>query len=149
MVIFQEAGPGRADSGRQDHALNAARAALGVQQRTRGLNDEYRERVQPIELHLGVNTGEALVGAIKLGGAGSQRWTFTATGVVTNVAARLAGFSSGGDIVVGPVTAERIRHDFVLQTLGEKALKNVSEPIHLYRLIPPACTTRSSEARAT
>ena len=137
MVIFQAAGPGRGDSGRQDHALNAARAAVGVQQRARELNDEHQGAVQPIELHLGVNTGEALVGATKLGGAESQRWTFTATGVVTNVAARLAGFSTGGDIVVGPVTAERIRRAFVLETLGEKALKNVSEPVHVYRLIPP------------
>ena len=35
------------------------------------------------------------------------------------------------------MTAERIRHDFVLEALGEKALKNVSEPVHVYRLIPP------------
>jgi len=137
MVIFQEAGLGGGDYERQDHALNAARAALGVQRRTRELNDEYRERVQPIELHLGVNTGEALVGATKLGGPGSQRWTFTATGAVTNVAARLAGISAGGDIVVGPATAERIRHEFVLEALGEKTLKNVSESVRVYRLIPP------------
>jgi len=39
--------------------------------------------------------------------------------------------------VVGQVTAERIRHEFVLETLGEQTLKNVSEPIRVYRLIPP------------
>ncbi len=137
MVIFQEAGLGRSDYDRQDHALNAARAALGVQQRTRELNDENRDTGHPIELHLGVNTGEAMVGATKLGGPGSQRWTFTATGAVTNVAARLAGISSGGNIVVGQVTAERIRHEFVLEALGEQTLKNVTEPIRVYRLIPP------------
>jgi class 3 adenylate cyclase len=137
MVIFQEAGLGGSDDERQDHALNAARTALGVQQRTRELNDEYRGTGQPIELHLGVNTGEALVGATKLGGPGSQRWTFTATGAVTNVAARLAGISSGGNIVVGQVTAERIGHEFVLEALGEQTLKNVSEPIRVYRLIQP------------
>jgi class 3 adenylate cyclase len=137
MVIFQEAGLGRSDYDRQDHALNAARAALGVQQRTRELNDENRGTGHPIELHLGINTGEALVGATKLGGPGSQRWTFTATGAVTNVAARLAGISSGGNIVVGQVTAERTRHEFVLEALGEQTLKNVTEPIRVYRLIPP------------
>jgi len=137
MVIFQPAGPRRGGIGEQDHALNAARAAVGVQQRARELNEEYQGAVEPIELHLGVNTGEALVGATKLGGAGSPRWTFTATGVVTNVAARLAGISTGGDVMVGPVTAERIRHDFVLESVGERTLKNVSEPVHIYRLIPP------------
>ena len=56
---------------------------------------------------------------------------------MTNVAARLAGISSGGNIVVGQVTAERIRHEFVLEALGEQTLKNVTEPIRVCRLIPP------------
>jgi class 3 adenylate cyclase/HAMP domain-containing protein len=142
MVIFQGGSPGRDDHERQDHALNAARAALGVSRRTRELNEEQGGAGEPIELRLGVNSGEALVGATKLGGPGSPRWTFTATGAVTSVAARLAGLSSGGDIVVGPVTAERIRHDFVLEALGEKTLKNVSEPVRVYRLIPPGVYDR-------
>ena len=79
-----------------------------------------------IELHMGVNTGEALLGATKLG---AQRWTFTATRGTTNVAARLAGSAQGGDIVVGPQTAERIQTSFVLESLGERTLKNVSQPL--------------------
>ncbi len=120
-----------------DHALNATRAAFAIRQRTGALNEEQRGGLQPIELHMGINTGEALVGATKLSGAGAQRWTFTASGPVTNVAARFAGSATGGEIVVGPTTAERIRAHFVLESLGEKRFKNVSEPIHVYRLIPP------------
>jgi class 3 adenylate cyclase len=86
---------------------------------------------------MGINSGEALVGATKLAGAGSQRWTFTATGPTTNVAARFAGAAQAGEIVVGPATAERIRHQFVLQSLGPQTFKNVSQPIHVYRVIPP------------
>ncbi|OLC59607.1 MAG: hypothetical protein AUH77_01335 [Candidatus Rokubacteria bacterium 13_1_40CM_4_69_39] len=91
----------------------------------------------PIMLHMGINTGEALVGATKLGTGAAQRWTFTATGPTTNVAARFAGSAQGGEIVVGPTTAERMRHHFVLESLGEKTFKNVSQPIHVYRVIPP------------
>jgi class 3 adenylate cyclase len=86
---------------------------------------------------MGINTGEALVGATKLGGAGGQRWTFTATGSTTNIAARLAGSAGGGEIVVGPEAAERIRQHFVLENLGERTFKNVSAPIRVYRVIPP------------
>jgi class 3 adenylate cyclase len=86
---------------------------------------------------MGINTGEALVGATKLGTGAGQRWTFTATGATTNVAARFAGSAQGGEIVVGPTTAERIRGHFVLESLGEKTFKNVSQPIHVYRVIPP------------
>jgi class 3 adenylate cyclase/HAMP domain-containing protein len=132
MVIFQSE---RGAAG--DHALNATRAAFAIRQRTASLNEEYGGVFPPVQLHMGINTGEALVGATKLGGAGGQRWTFTATGPTTNVAARFAGSAQGGEIVVGPATAERIRQHFVLESLGEKTFKNVSAPIHVYRVIPP------------
>ena len=131
MVIFQS------ERSATDHALNATRAAFAIRQRTVALNDEYGGMFPPVALHMGINTGEALVGATKLGGAGGQRWTFTATGPTTNVAARFAGSAQAGEIVVGPATAERIRQHFVLESLGERAFKNVSQPIHVYRVIPP------------
>lgn len=39
--------------------------------------------------------------------------------------------------MIGQVTAARIRHEFVLEALGEQALKNVSELVRAYRLVPP------------
>jgi class 3 adenylate cyclase len=131
MVIFQS------DRGPADHALSATRAAFAIRQRTTSLNEEYGGVFPPVALHMGINTGEALVGATKLGGGAGQRWTFTASGSTTNVAARFAAFAQGGDIVVGPATAERIRQHFVLESLGEQAFKNVSQPIRVYRVIPP------------
>jgi class 3 adenylate cyclase/HAMP domain-containing protein len=136
MVIFQSKSrePGR---GPVDHALNAARAALAIRQRTVELNEEHAGVFPSVALHMGINTGEAWVGATKIGGAGSQRWTFTATGPTTNLAARFAGSAQGDEIVVGPTTAERVQGAFVLENLGEKSFKNVSQPLRVYRLIPP------------
>ena len=131
MVIFQS------DRGGTDHALNATRAAFAIHQRTARLNEEYGGVFPPIQLHMGINTGEALVGATKLGAGAAQRWTFTATGPTTNLAARFAGSAQGGEIVIGPTTTERIRQHFVLESLGEKTFKDVSQPIHVYRVIPP------------
>ena len=131
MVIFQ------AERGGADHALNATRAAFAIRQRTAGLNEEYGGVFPPVQLHMGINTGEALVGATKLAGSGGQRWTFTASGPTTNVAARLAASAAGDEIVVGPTTAERIRAHFVLESLGERTFKNVSQPIAVFRVIPP------------
>lgn len=130
MVIFQE---------REgvDHALEATRAAFAVRQRAVALNDEYSGVFPAVQLRMGINTGEALVGATKLGGPSGQRWTFTASGPTTNVAARLADTAAGGEIIVGPVTAERIHQHFVLEDLGARALRNVSAPVRLYRVIPP------------
>jgi class 3 adenylate cyclase/HAMP domain-containing protein len=136
MVIFQSKSrdPGR---GPVDHALNAARAALAIRQRTVELNQEHAGVFPSVALHMGINSGEAWVGATKIGGAGSQRWTFTATGPTTNLAARFAGSAQGDEIVVGPATAERIQGMFVLENLGEKSFKNVSQPLRVYRIIPP------------
>jgi len=131
MVIFQ------ADRG-GDCAVNATRAAFAIRQRTAALNEEYGGVFPAVQLHMGINTGEALVGATKLGVGGSaQRWTFTATGPTTNVAARLAASAQGDEIVVGPTTAQRIRNHFVLESLGDRTFKNVSQPIRVYRVIPP------------
>jgi class 3 adenylate cyclase len=136
MVIFQRSGrdPGRAEV---DHALNATRAAFAIRQKAIELNDEYAGLFPAVQLHMGINTGQALLGATKLGGAGSQRWTFTATGPTTNVAARLASSAEGGDIIVGPTTAEGIKTYFVLEALGERTFKNVSQPLAVFRVIPP------------
>jgi len=131
MVIFQS------DRGGTDHAVNATRAAFGIHQQTQSLNEEHGGVFPSVQLHMGINTGEALVGATKLGVGAAQRWTFTATGSTTNVAARFAGSAQGGEIIVGPTTAERIRAHFVLESLGERTFKNVSQPIRVYRLIPP------------
>ena len=131
MVIFQ---PHPTAS---DHALNTTRAAFAIRQRVVTLNEEYGGIFPPVQLHMGINTGDALVGATKLGGAGAQRWTFTATGPTTNLAARFAGSAQDGEIVVGPLTAERIRSHFVLESLGEKTFKNVANPIRVFRVIPP------------
>ena len=48
-----------------------------------------------------------------------------------------AGQATGGEILVGPTTAERIKGHFVLESLGERTLKNVAGPVRLYRVIPP------------
>jgi class 3 adenylate cyclase/HAMP domain-containing protein len=136
MVIFQRQRRGET-VGEEDHALNATRAAFAIRQKTAALNEEYAGVFPAIALHMGINTGQALVGATKLGGAASQRWTFTATGPTTNIAARFAGAAEGGEIVVGQVTADRIAALFVLEALGERSFKNVSQPLAIYRVIPP------------
>jgi class 3 adenylate cyclase/HAMP domain-containing protein len=136
MVIFQ------AQPTAADHALNASRAAVAIRQRTEQLNAEHDGVFPAVQLHMGINSGEALVGATKIGGGAGQRWTFTATGPTTNLAARFAGSAQGGEIIVGPATADRIKAQFVLESLGERTFKNVSQPVLVYRVIPPGVYER-------
>jgi len=130
MVIFQSEGtPTR-------HALNAAGAAFQLLARVAALNREFAGIYPPIAIHVGINSGPALVGATKLDAAGGGRWTFTASGPTTNLAARIAGLTKGGEVKVGPETAERIKGHYVLEDTGEHQLKNVAAPVRVYRLVP-------------
>ena len=136
MVIFQN------DRSPIEHALATTRAAFAIQRRVEELNEEFRGVFQPLYLHIGINSGSALVGATKLASGNEARWTFTATGSVTNLAARIAGQATEGEILVSSITAERISAYFVLENLGERTLKNVAEPVRLYRVIPPGIYVR-------
>lgn len=131
MVIFQS------DRSVNEHALNAARSAFSIRRKVEELNQEFAGMFQPVFLHMGINSGPALVGATKMGSGPESRWTFTASGPVTNLASRIAAQAGQGEILVGPSTAERVQAHFVLEGLGERTLKNVAEPVRLYRVIPP------------
>jgi class 3 adenylate cyclase/HAMP domain-containing protein len=131
MVIFQsEAGPTR-------HALNAATAAFQLLAKVGSLNREFVGIYPAVAIHFGINSGPVLVGATKLDVAGVSHWTFTASGSTTNLAGRIAGLTKGGEVMVGPETAERIKERYVLQDTGEHQLKNVSQPVRVFRLVPP------------
>jgi class 3 adenylate cyclase len=90
-----------------------------------------------VAIHVGINSGPALVGATKIDAAGGGRWTFTASGSTTNLAARIAGLAQGGDVMVGLETAERIKGYYVLEDMGEHQLKNVAQPVRVFRLVLP------------
>src|SRR5437667_378730 len=85
-----------------DHAHAAALTALAILRRTQEINTELRDRLTPIAMKVGVNSGIASVGATKIEGAAGTRWTYTASGPMTNIAARLAALTEGGAVdVVG------------------------------------------------
>ena len=68
-------------------------------------------------------------------GATGTRWTFTATGPVTNLAARIGAFATGGTIYVGETTAQRLSDVFELRDLGPQLFKNVREPVTVYEVL--------------
>jgi class 3 adenylate cyclase len=125
MAIFQDANV-------HVHAVKAAHAALALLGATAGLNRD--NHTQSLTIHLGINSGMALVGSTRFEALQGPRWTFTASGPVTNLAARLGAAAAPGTILVGPETAQRIDTGFVLESLGPQALKNL-EAVEVYRLV--------------
>jgi class 3 adenylate cyclase len=127
MVIFKAGDP-------QEHARAAVRAALGIQRRTIEINAAMSDRLEPIMMKVGVNSGVASVGATKIEGAAGTRWTYTASGPTTNIAARLAAVAQGGIVVISEETRTRLGREFKAEDLGPQSLKNVAHPVRAYGL---------------
>lgn len=85
-------------------------------------------------MHVGVNSGIASVGATKIEGLAGARWTYTASGSTTNVAARLAALSEGGDVVLSEETLRRVGTGLPAEDLGFRTLNNVPQPMRVYRI---------------
>jgi class 3 adenylate cyclase len=124
MVIFHEG----------DHARAAVDAARAIHRRAAEIGAELAHRFDPLRMHIGVNTGPALLGATKIEGRAGTRWTYTASGMTTNIAARLAAQAQGGEIVLSGETRARLFGDLALEEMGPRELKGVEQPLPLYRL---------------
>lgn len=129
MAIFQ-------DTTSQRHAVTAVDSALALLAATDALNRENHE--QPLAVHMGINSGTALVGSTRFEGQRGTRWTFTASGPVTNLAARLAGIAAAGQILAGPETIRRLQDRYCLQRLGREHLKNFTEAVDVHCVLGPA-----------
>jgi class 3 adenylate cyclase len=125
MAIFQDTAP-------QKHAIRAVDTSLALLAAAEVLNMESHQ--QPLDIHMGLNSGLALVGLTRLEGLHDTRWTFTASGPMTNLAARLAALAKPGQILVGPETIQRLGGGYVLRKLTRTYLKNIKDPVDIYSL---------------
>jgi class 3 adenylate cyclase len=117
MVLFN------APARQPDHALRAARAALGMQAAIEEVAE--REPDWP-RFRVGVNTGPALIGNI-----GSDEFrNFTAIGDTVNLAARLEQeVAEAGQVVVGPTTHAAIKHLAIARPLDPIEVKGKRDPV--------------------
>ena len=127
MILFQAGEP-------EDHAAAAVRAALAIRDKTDAANREAENAHPPIAVNIGISSGECDVGLIRFRGVAGERWTFTATGPVTNLAARLGDHGRRGQVLVTAETARRLRGRFVLRHLGALRLKNISSPVEAWEV---------------
>jgi DNA-binding response OmpR family regulator len=128
MILFHENDP-------EKNAHSAVSTAFSIYYKTLKVNAELRGKFEPTVVNIGINSGKVFMGATRFEGLSSSRWTFTASGITTVLAARIAGLATGGDILLGPETVNRLKGKFMIQPFGEHRLKNISEPVAVYRLV--------------
>ena len=128
MVIFKE-------GDMKTNAVNSVKAAFDIYDRNREFNKELAFHTNPIKVNMGINSGTALVGMTRFRGSAGTRMTYTASGPVTNLAARLADYATGGDILVGEETRRLIEGLWPMYDYGVATLKGIEKPMKIYSLL--------------
>jgi adenylate cyclase len=80
---------------------------------------------EPMRFRVGVHVGDIMVDGANLLGDG------------VNVAARLEALAEPGGICVSRVVRDQVRDrlDFAFDDLGEQQVKNITRPVHVYRIL--------------
>ena len=110
----------------EDDAERAVRAALRMQEHLDQLRTETNMELQ---MRVGVNTGEVLVGALRAGG------DYTAMGDVVNTASRLQSIAAPGQVVVGPATYAATARAVEYAPLGALSVKGREEAVDAWHAI--------------
>ncbi|MFO7737565.1 MAG: adenylate/guanylate cyclase domain-containing protein [Desulfatiglandaceae bacterium] len=127
MIIFKEGDV-------NTNAKNAVKAALDIHDMSREINKGLASQRDPINVNMGINSGTALVGMTRFKGSLDTRMTYTASGPVTNAAARLADYAQGGDILIGEETKQLIDGLWPVYDVGLATLKGIDKPMRIFSL---------------
>ncbi|MFH1351373.1 MAG: adenylate/guanylate cyclase domain-containing protein [Pseudomonadota bacterium] len=130
MVIFLSPDPA-------EHARNAINTGLDIHKQCLIESKMKYHDLFPIKVNIGIQSGEVHLGSTKMRGKESERWTFTASGMVSIMAARLSQYATGGQILVGEEAARRIRDHLDMIPLGPIFLKNIKDSGQVYQIRLP------------
>ncbi len=103
---------------------DAVKCAVEIQERMRRRNADVPED-RRIQFRIGINLGDIIFDEDDIFGDG------------VNIAARLEGLAEIGGICVTAAVHDQVsdRLDVAFDDLGEKSLKNISRPIHVYSVV--------------
>jgi formylglycine-generating enzyme required for sulfatase activity len=112
-----------------DSPVEAVRCAIVIQQSMVGRNAAL-PRDQWMQYRIGVNLGDVIVEPDDIYGDG------------VNIAARLEGIAKPGEVYISGGVYEQIKNKLVCgyQLLGNRKVKNITEPISVYRVLPDHAT---------
>jgi formylglycine-generating enzyme required for sulfatase activity/class 3 adenylate cyclase len=120
-----------------DSPVEAVRCAIVIHQGMVGRNASL-PREQWILYRIGVHLGDVIIEPEGVFGDG------------VNIAARLEGIATPGDLFISGGVYEQIKNKLVCgyQSLGDRKVKNITDPVTVYRVLPdPAALRRARRTR--
>ena len=122
-----------------DSPVEAVRCGIVIQQNMVGRNASLPKH-HWIEYRIGVNLGDVIIEQDDVYGDG------------VNIATRLEGIAEPGEVYISGGIYEQIKHKLVCgyESLGDRKVKNITDPIRVYRVLPDAAAfTRTRKRRET
>ena len=122
-----------APTARPDDGKRAVACAIAMQQAMLPVNKQMREwGLPPLEMGIGINTGEVVVGNI-----GSEKRTkYGVVGSQVNLTYRIESYTLGGQIIISEETLHEAGGESIVKVIGTKQVqpKGVKEPITIYEV---------------
>jgi class 3 adenylate cyclase/tetratricopeptide (TPR) repeat protein len=124
----------------EDDALRAIRAALEMQAAVERLNGSLAgHEVPELSIRVGINTGEVVTG---------DETTTLVTGDAVNTAKRLEQGAPGGQILIGAVTEQLVRHAARLEPVAAIEAKGKTAPVEAWRVLEAIAGAESFARRS-
>jgi formylglycine-generating enzyme required for sulfatase activity/class 3 adenylate cyclase len=119
-----------------DSPVEAVRCSIVVQQNLIGRNAAFPKH-HWIEYRIGVNLGDVIIESDDIYGDG------------VNVASRLEGIAEPGQVFISGGIYEQIKHKLVCgyESLGDRKVKNITDPVRVYRVLPDAAAYNRARRR--
>ena len=128
-----------------DHAANAIRSALEMQERLAEFYTERKETGLQLQIRIGINSGKAVAGEI----GSINKKEYTVLGDVVNTASRLeSSVAKPGMVVIGENTYEAVKDLFECRSLGKATLKGKAKEVATFE-VTGAKTAAAQPAAAT
>ncbi|WP_224363401.1 adenylate/guanylate cyclase domain-containing protein [Hyalangium versicolor] len=114
-----------------DDPARALQAALEMMDAVDELNEKRKSQGRkPIEVGIGVNTGQAVVGYM----GSVERHEFTAIGDTVNTASRLCGLAKGGEVLATGTTMQKAGPGFFADELPVLQVKGREKGVQTFRV---------------
>jgi formylglycine-generating enzyme required for sulfatase activity/class 3 adenylate cyclase len=119
-----------------DSPVEAVRCGIVIQQNMVGRNTALPKH-HWIEYRIGVNLGDVIIEANDVYGDG------------VNIASRLEAIADPGQVYISGGIYEQIKHKLVCgyESLGDRKVKNITDPVRVYRVLPDPAAFQGSRKR--
>ncbi|MEM5388315.1 BREX system ATP-binding domain-containing protein [Paraburkholderia phymatum] len=117
----------------EDHPQRALFAALRMQQAMRRHGDRIRlEKAIPLQIRVGVHTGEVVVRSIR---TDDLHTDYDPVGHTIHIASRMEGIATPSSILVSEATHKLAEGYFEFRALGATQVKGIPEPLPVYEVL--------------